>query len=107
MVADAGPDELRTQGSLTKIRYPLPSGAPTADLPAVLAADVDPDHGELVVHTTEVTATLDALVGWAERHRIELDGLEVGPPSLEDAYLTLSNQLSGGPPAEQEVRSHA
>jgi len=88
---------------LTKIRYPLPPGAPAAEL----AADVDADHGELLVHTTEVTAALHALVGWAERHRIELAGLEVGPPSLEDAYLALINQLLGDSAAQQEVPSHA
>jgi hypothetical protein len=27
------------------------------------------------------------LLGWADRHHLDLDGLEVGPPSLEDAYL--------------------
>ena len=111
LVANAGPDELRTRGTLTKIRYPLPPGAPAADLRAELAADVDPDvdadHGELLIHTTEVTAALHALVGWAERHRIELAGLEVGPPSLEDAYLALINQLPGDSAAQQEVPSHA
>jgi ABC-2 type transport system ATP-binding protein len=103
LVADAGPDELRTRGTLTRIRYPLPPGAAAAEL----AADVDADHGELLIHTTEVTAALHTLVGWAERHRIELDGLEVGPPSLEDAYLALINQLPGDPAAGQEVPSHA
>jgi ABC-2 type transport system ATP-binding protein len=107
LVADAGPDELRTRGTLTRIRYPLPPGAAAADLPAELAADVDTDHGALLIHTTEVTAALHTLVGWAERHRIELDGLEVGPPSLEDAYLALVNQLPGDPAADQEVPSHA
>jgi ABC-2 type transport system ATP-binding protein len=105
LVADARPDELRSRGTLTRIRYPLPPGAPTADLPAALAAEVDPDGGELVVHTAEVTAALGALVGWAGRHRIELTGLEVGPPSLEDAYLA----LVGGAPtdSQEEVPSHA
>ena len=105
LVADARPDELRSRGTLTTIRYPLPPGAPTADLPADLAAEIDPDGGALVVHTAEVTAALGALVGWAARHRIDLTGLEVGPPSLEDAYLA----LVGGTPtdAREEVPSHA
>ena len=106
LVADAGPDELRTRGTLTRIRYPLPPGAPAADLPAELAAAVDADHGELLIHTSEVTAALRGLVGWAGRHRVELDGLEVGPPSLEDAYLALVDQLAGDPAAE-EAPSHA
>jgi ABC-2 type transport system ATP-binding protein len=94
LVADARPDELRTRGALTRIRWPLPPGVPAAGLPAPLAAGLDPDRGELVVETAEVTAALDALVGWAARHGIELAGLEVGPPSLEDAYLSLTEEVA-------------
>jgi ABC-2 type transport system ATP-binding protein len=94
LVADARPDELRGRGALTTIRWPLPPGAPTGDLPALLAAGLDPEAGLLVVHTAEVTAALDALVGWAACHRIELAGLEVGPPSLEDAYLALTEEVA-------------
>jgi ABC-2 type transport system ATP-binding protein len=98
LVADARPEQLRRRGAPTVIRVPLPPGAPTADLPPTLAAAADPDGGRLVVRTGEVTAALDALVGWARRHQVELAGLEVGPPSLEDAYLAL---------IEEEVPSHA
>jgi ABC-2 type transport system ATP-binding protein len=98
LVADARPGQLRRRGAPTLIRVPLPPGVPTADLPPELAAAADPDRGRLVVRTAEVTAALDALVGWARRHRVELAGLEVGPPSLEDAYLAL---------IEEEVPSHA
>jgi ABC-2 type transport system ATP-binding protein len=94
LVADARPDELRGRGALTTIRWPLPPGAPTGDLPALLAAGLDPRGRELVVRTAEVTAALDALVGWAACHRIELAGLQVGPPSLEDAYLALTEEVS-------------
>jgi ABC-2 type transport system ATP-binding protein len=100
LVADAGPDQLRSSGALTSIRYPLPPGAPIADLPAVLACGLDLGGGELLVHTAEVTAALDALVGWARRHRVELAGLEVGQPSLEDAYLALLDN-------DEEVSAHA
>jgi ABC-2 type transport system ATP-binding protein len=98
LVADARPEQLRRRGAPTVIRVPLPPGTPTADLPPTLAAAADPDSGRLVVRTADVTAALDALVGWARRHRVELAGLEVGPPSLEDAYLAL---------IEEEVPSHA
>jgi ABC-2 type transport system ATP-binding protein len=98
LVADAGPDQLRSHGALTVVRYPLPAGAPTADLPAALAGGLDPVQGELVVRTGDVAATLDALLGWARRNRVGLGGLEVGPPSLEDAYLEL---------IDEEVPTHA
>jgi hypothetical protein len=80
------------------VRYRLPAGAPTADLPAALAGGLDPVQGELVVRTGDVAATLDALLGWARRYRVGLGGLEVGPPSLEDAYLEL---------IDEEVPTHA
>jgi ABC-2 type transport system ATP-binding protein len=101
LVADARPDELRTRAARSRIRWPLPPGMPTAGLPAPLAAALDPDRGELVVETAEVTAVLDALVGWASRHRIDLAGLEIGPPSLEDAYLALT-----GAPGTRELDRH-
>jgi ABC-2 type transport system ATP-binding protein len=104
LVADARPDELRRRGATT-IRYPLPPGAPVAGLPVRLAGAVDPGRGELVVRTTEVTATLGALAGWAAANGLDLAGLEVGAPSLEDAYLALVAEPSAAPPP-QEVPSH-
>ena len=106
ILADARPDELRRRGAHTRVRFPLPPGAPVADLPAPLAGAVDPVRGELDLRTTEVTATLGALAGWAEAHGLDLAGLEVGAPSLEDAYLALVAEPSAAAPS-QEVPSHA
>jgi hypothetical protein len=55
-----------------------------------------------------VTADLDALVGWARRNRADLTGLEVTPPSLEDAYIALTTDPpTAGEPAEpQKAASH-
>jgi ABC-2 type transport system ATP-binding protein len=92
ILADTTPERLRSRGGLTTIRYPLPEAAPVADLPAALAGDLDPDQHALVVHSADVTATLGDLVGWAQRHHLDLAGLEVGPPSLEDAYLAITGQ---------------
>jgi ABC-2 type transport system ATP-binding protein len=107
LLADARPAELRAQGAPTSIRFPLAPGTPVADLPAPLAGAVDPARGELRLQTGEVTAALDALTGWAWRHGIELAGIEVGPPSLEDAYLALvgespDGQAAARPPAAPE-----
>jgi ABC-2 type transport system ATP-binding protein len=72
------------------------------DLPAALAGHLDPGHHALVVHGAEVTATLRDLVGWAERHRLDLTGLEVGPPTLEEAYLAITGYAN-----TQEPGHHA
>ena len=79
------------------IRYRLPAG--TAPLPAALASHVDPARNELSLPSPDVTADLSILVGWARDHNVDLTGLEVGPPSLEDAYLTLTD-------AAKETHNH-
>jgi hypothetical protein len=56
--------------------------------PPVLARHLD--RGELSLPSDDVTADLALLVGWARQNRVDLTGLEVGSPSLEDAYLTLT-----------------
>jgi ABC-2 type transport system ATP-binding protein len=105
ILADARPDELRRHSAPTSIRYRLPPGVPTDDLPAALAGAVDHGRRELALHTTQVTAVLAALTGWAWSHNLDLAGLEVGAPSLEDAYLALIAEPSAAP-HPQEVPSH-
>jgi ABC-2 type transport system ATP-binding protein len=97
ILADARPDELRRHSAPTSVRYRLPPGVPTDDLPAALAGAVDQGRRELALHTTQVTAVLAALTGWAWSHDLDLAGLEVGAPSLEDAYLSLIAEPSAAP----------
>jgi ABC-2 type transport system ATP-binding protein len=87
VIADTTPEGLRAQGGMATIRCRLPDGAPLDDLPAALAAHLDADRHALVVHADDIAAPLRDLLGWADRHHLDLVGLEVGPPSLEDAYL--------------------
>ena len=88
VVADASPDKLRAMGGVPVIRYRLPAGAP--DLPAGLAGHVA--DGELTLPSADVTADLALLTGWARGNHVDLTGLEVGSPSLEDAYLALTSE---------------
>ena len=90
VVADAAPDQLRASGPGPRIRLPLPDGAPVAGLPPRLASAVDPGRGELLTSSTDVAADLALLLSWALQHRVDVSALEVGPPSLEDAYLALT-----------------
>ena len=87
VVADASPDELRTLGGAPTIRYRVPAGAM---LPPALAQHVADNI--LTMPSDDVTADLAMLVGWAREHDADLTGLEVGPPSLEDAYLALTRE---------------
>jgi ABC-2 type transport system ATP-binding protein len=93
VAADATPDELRAMGGAPVIRYRLPvppPGGTAPDLPAGLAEHVT--DGELRLPSADVTGDLALLTGWARGHFVDLTGLEVGPPSLEDAYLALTSE---------------
>ena len=87
IVANTTPAALRRQGGPSTIRYPLPDGATAAALPAPLASQLDDAGRTLVIRSTDLTAALRDLVGWADQHHLDLAGLVVGPPTLEDAYL--------------------
>jgi ABC-2 type transport system ATP-binding protein len=90
VVADATPGQLRARGGTPVIRYRVPAGVPGGGLPPRLAHYVDPARGELTLPSADLTSDLGELVGWARRSGADLTGLEVAPPSLEDAYLSLT-----------------
>jgi ABC-2 type transport system ATP-binding protein len=92
VIADTTPDGLRAQGGPATIRYHLPDGASLDDLPASLAPQVDPTSRCLVVRADDSIGPLRDLLGWADQYNLDLSGLEVGPPSLEDAYLAAIGQ---------------
>ena len=92
VVADASPDKLRAMGGAPVIRYRPPPGAP--DLPAGLAEHAN--EGELTLPSADVTADLALLAGWARGNHVDLTGLEVASPSLEDAYLALTQEGAVG-----------
>jgi ABC-2 type transport system ATP-binding protein len=87
IVADTTPEGLRARGRPAAIRFRLGDGTPLADLPATLTGHLDRDGHALVIRAEDITPPLRDLLGWADRHHLDLAGLEVGPPSLEDAYL--------------------
>jgi ABC-2 type transport system ATP-binding protein len=98
IVADATPDGLRASGGAPVIRYHLPPGVRASDLPPVLFASLDREQGVVSLPSSDVTGDLEALVIWARRSHVDLTGLEVAPPSLEDVYLALTSE-----PGEQAV----
>ena len=84
--------------SRARIRYRLADGAAP---PADLSAPPGPD-GLIEVVPDDLTATLHRLTGWALDQHVELTGLEVIRPSLEDVYLDLTADQAAlaGPPAQ-------
>ena len=74
------------------IRFRLPSAA---ELPPELAGRVieTADGYELIV--PDATRALHDLTGWALGHGMELEGLHVSQPTLEDVYLELTGGEAG------------
>jgi ABC-2 type transport system ATP-binding protein len=70
-----------------RIRYRLPDGVTP---PAGLIAAPRPD-GLTELVPDDLTATLHRLTGWALEQHVELTGLEVSRPTLEDVYLELTD----------------
>jgi ABC-2 type transport system ATP-binding protein len=104
VVADATPGQLRARGGTPVIRYQLPPGARADDLPPSLAPYVNPARGELTLPSADLTGDLGQLVSWARRTRADLTGLEVAPPSLEDAYLSLTAETPDERPEPANTR---
>jgi ABC-2 type transport system ATP-binding protein len=92
VVAEGTPDTLggRDQAPAT-IRFRLPAGIRIEELPELCGRRLraDRDHIELA---NADQADLGALLDWARVSRLELTGLTVARPSLEDVYL----ELTGG-----------
>jgi ABC-2 type transport system ATP-binding protein len=95
IVATGTPDSIGGRDTGTaRIRFLLPEQADGAsDLGLDDAAlTVSPVDGRRIVEidTDSPTPLLHRLTSWAVSHEIELEGLEVARPSLEDVYLTLT-----------------
>jgi ABC-2 type transport system ATP-binding protein len=94
IVATGSPNTVGARASqATIVRFGLPDGA---QLPSDLSGKLGAG-GIWRLETEAPTRTLHDLTAWAVGAGIELIGLEVSRPSLEDVYLELTRQ------AEQEV----
>ncbi len=88
IVARGTPDTLGGRDRLgAVVRFSLAEGAaPPETLGAVATGG-----GWWQVTPADVTASLHALTSWSLEERVELVGLQVSRPSLEDVYLTLTH----------------
>jgi ABC-2 type transport system ATP-binding protein len=92
ITADTTPRELRALGGPPVIRYRLPDDLPAGSLPAEFSPHLNGDGRTLVIRATDVSRMLGDLLRWAAQCGVDLSALEVGPPSLEEAYLTAIGQ---------------
>ncbi len=73
-----------------RIRFRLPSDA---GMPPVTGS-VRSEDGSVEIRTREPARVLHELTGWAIEREVDLEGLQVTSPTLEDVYL----ELTGGEP---------
>jgi ABC-2 type transport system ATP-binding protein len=98
IVAEGPPSSLGGRDmAATTIRFHLPVTA--GGVPPDVAPSTTADDGGVVIHSDHPTEALHRLTGWAMQAGIELEGLEVARPTLEDVYL----QLTGGQPHGEQV----
>jgi ABC-2 type transport system ATP-binding protein len=76
------------------VSFRLPAGAVVADLPRV-GEDLRIAGSVVDVRTRSATADVAALAGWAVQRGVELEGLSLTRPSLEDVYLDLVGGQDG------------
>jgi ABC-2 type transport system ATP-binding protein len=94
IVAQGDPSTLGGRDTAdTRVRFTVREGA---KLPPVLARVAERRGERTEITTRTPTRTLHTLTKWAIDKRLELQGLEVTRPSLEDVYL----ELTGGPDPE-------
>jgi ABC-2 type transport system ATP-binding protein len=90
IVAEGPPSTLVEQHLGTVIRFRRPPG----DLPPSVP-DGSTVGAEIEVAVDEPTRTLHELTSWAVERGIELEGLQVTRPTLEDVYLELTRGEAG------------
>jgi ABC-2 type transport system ATP-binding protein len=96
LIAEGAPDSIGGRDTAAaRIRFALPPGTTLSDLPVSAAADGD----KVVVESTEPTADLHRLTAWAVGAGLELPGLTVSRPTLEDVYLELTAAPAPSPAA--------
>jgi ABC-2 type transport system ATP-binding protein len=96
VVAEGSPDDLASRvGGGVEIRFRLPAGVALTDLPPK-ARVAESANGLITLRTGDPVSVLNELTGWALARGADLPGLEVGHPSLEDAYLELTSEAGVG-----------
>jgi ABC-2 type transport system ATP-binding protein len=91
IVAEGSPESIagRDVGA-AHVSFRVPAGHSASELPLPRGAEAAANGGLVTFQSPTPTADLAPLVAWATSHRVELEGLEVTRPSLEDVYIDLT-----------------
>ncbi|MDE0233014.1 MAG: ABC transporter ATP-binding protein [bacterium] len=88
IVAEGTPETLGSAQAVTTVRFNVPE---TANLP-VIGEGPEIGDNKVTYRSTDPTADLYTLTKWATEGGVELAGLEVTRPSLEDVYLDIMEE---------------
>jgi ABC-2 type transport system ATP-binding protein len=92
IVAEGAPDTLAGREKASAVvRFQLPEGV---ELPERLRQGAKVERGTVEVEAPDPTRTLYDLTSWAVQASISLEGLEVTRPSLEDVYLSITEDVA-------------
>jgi ABC-2 type transport system ATP-binding protein len=92
LIAEGTPAELIGGAIATVVRFELPPGASVADLDGVLPDGATITDRRVEFSTLAPTQDVHRVCGWALERGVELAGLAVARPSLEDAFLALTGE---------------
>jgi ABC-2 type transport system ATP-binding protein len=91
IVAEGTPADLgNREDRPAEISFVLPQRLEVSDLPTEVAARAQVANGAVSLTSDRPVEVLHVLTGWALERSLELEGLEVRRPSLEDVYLELT-----------------
>jgi len=93
IIAAGTPDDLGGRAeAATVVSFETPANGVASRLRESVAGEWSSENGRTVLRTGEPTRQLNELTGWALANGVELAGLEVSRPSLEDVYLDLTGE---------------
>ena len=99
MIAEGSPDQLIGQVSGTVISFMLPDGVRATDAVGtfghLLGVDIRVSGRLVEANVDQPTAAVHRITGWAVDVGIELESLSVSRVSLEDVYLSLTDDPDG------------
>ncbi len=95
LVAEGTPGTLTAMSGVTTIRFELPDGMAVDDAVGTASGTVTVVAGTVELTTESPTAALLAVTSWAVDRGVELAGLTVSRPSLEDMFLEVTAEEHG------------
>ena len=81
------------EANVTLVEFSLPEGSARPPGPLMHGATIE--SGVVRIKTSEVRRTLNDLTGWALDNDVELMGLNVARPSLEDVFIEVTKAGEG------------